>query len=190
MIKLTFLLLLNKVCTNVQAEPHLTHLQGETFDLRTANSSDEARLDIKARGFWRRDQDAFFDTRVTHVNAASCKDLDTATIFLRQEQEKKRAYNQRIMDVEHGTFTPLVIGTNGGMGVECTKFMATLAEMLSKKQNEDYSAVMGWLRTELSFEVLRATLLCVRGSRRPWFKHETVKISEDFGLRSIEAGLN
>ena len=93
------------------------------------------------------------------------------------------------MNVEHGTFTPLVIGTNGGMGVECSKFLANLAEMLSKKQNEEYSDVMGWLRTKLSFEVLRAAILCVRGSRRPWHRQDTVKISEDFGLRTIEAGL-
>ena len=123
------------------------------------------------------------------MNAASYKDLDTAALFLRQEQEKKRGYNQRVMNVEHGTFTPLVIGTNGGMGVECSKFLANLAEMLSKKQNEEYSDVMGWLRTKLSFEVLRAAILCVRGSRRPWHRQDTVKISEDFGLRTIEAGL-
>ena len=58
-----------------------------------------------------------------------------------------------------------------------------------KKQNEEYSDVMGWLRTKLSFEVLRAAILCVRGSRRPWHRQDTVKISEDFGLRTIEAGL-
>ena len=34
-----------------------------------------------------------------------------------QENEKKRKYNQRVLDVEMGTFTPLVFGTNGGMGI-------------------------------------------------------------------------
>ena len=59
--------LLDAVCTNVRSEPHLTKLTGEQFEYRTANTSDEARLDIKARNFWRRGQDAFFDIRVTHV---------------------------------------------------------------------------------------------------------------------------
>ena len=56
--------------------------------------------------------------RVTYVNALSQKDLSTESIFRKQENEKKRQYNQRIIliDVEHGTFTPLVLGTNGGMG--------------------------------------------------------------------------
>ena len=37
----------------------------------------------------------------------------TATIVKEQENEKKRKYNQRVIDVEMGTFTPLVFGTNG-----------------------------------------------------------------------------
>ena len=184
-----FTCLLDRVCNNVQAEPHLTPLTGEIFDHRTANTSREARLDIRARSFWRRGQDAFFDIRITHVNAASHRHLGTETIFLRQEQEKKRAYNQRVMDVEQGTFTPLVIGTNGGMGQECHKFMTNLADQLARKQNEKYSQVIGWLRTKLSFEVLRASLLCVRGSRRPWINQEATKVSTDFGLRFVEAGL-
>ncbi len=93
------------------------------------------------------------------------------------------------MDIEQGTFTPLVIGTNGGMGPECHCFMKNLAEMLSKKQNEDYSKVMGWLRTKLSFEVLRSSLLCVRGSRRPWKNIDPPKLSNDFGLLASEADL-
>ena len=91
------------------------------------------------------------------------------------------------MEVEHGTFTPLVIGTNGGMGVECDKFLKNLAELLSKKQNEKYSQVMGWLRTKLSFEVLRSCLLCVRGSRRPWYSKKSATVSSDFGLLMCEA---
>ena len=115
--------MLNKVCTNVASEPHLTPLSGEHLNYLTANRQDDARLDIKARGFWRRGQDAFFDIRVTHVNSRSNSNLDTAQIFERHEQEKKRVYNQRVVDVENGTFTPLVVGTNGGTGRECSAFI-------------------------------------------------------------------
>ena len=31
------------------------------------------------------------------------------------EQKKKRKYNQRILDGENGSFTPLIFTTNGGM---------------------------------------------------------------------------
>ena len=42
----------NYVCHNVATEPLLQPLSGETFTYRSAIVGDEARLDIKARGFW------------------------------------------------------------------------------------------------------------------------------------------
>ena len=186
-IKNTFTIMLNKVCTNVAAEPHLTPLTGEHLNYLTSNRQADARLDIKARGFWRRGQDAYFDIRVTHVNARSNSEFDTQTVFLRHEQEKKRAYNQRVVEVENGTFTPLVIGTNGGTGKECSAFIKHLCTLLAEKQNEYYSSVVNWLRTKLSFEVLKSSLLCVRGTRKPW-SNGYVAV-DDFALLSHEAGL-
>ena len=58
--------LLTEVCPNVGIEPELQPLSGETLALRTANRQDEARVDIRAQGFWgERKQDAFFDVRVS-----------------------------------------------------------------------------------------------------------------------------
>ena len=186
-IRNLFTALLNKVCTNVSSEPHLTPLSGEHLRYLTANRRNDARLDIKARGFWRRGQDAYFDIRVTHVNAKTNSNLPTAKVFEKQEQEKKRAYNERVIEIEHGTFTPLVMGTNGGAGKECTVFVKQLCFALSEKQNEHYNSTINWLRTKLSFEILKSSLLCVRGTRRPW--HKTFLAGEDFFLQSYEAGL-
>ncbi len=152
---------------------------------RTSNRQDDARLDIKARGFWRRGQDAYFDIRVTHVNARYNSNLNTAKIFEQHEQEKKRCYNQRVIDIEHGTFTPLVIGTNGGK--ECSVFVKQLCLFLSEKQNENYGMLVNWLRTKLSFEILKSSLLCIRGTRSPW--HKNFPIGNDFLLYKHEAGI-
>ena len=43
------------------------------------------------------------------------------------EQEKKRACNERILQIDHGTFTPLVFSVNGSMGRECQKLYLRLA---------------------------------------------------------------
>ncbi|CAH3155905.1 unnamed protein product [Pocillopora meandrina] len=59
---------INKVCNNVEIEPRLQPLDNERLHLRSAVTSSEARLDIKAGGFWSRGVSAFFDVRVTHVN--------------------------------------------------------------------------------------------------------------------------
>ena len=147
----------------MQTEPRLLPVTQEKFELRSANTSDEARLDIKAKGFWRKGETAFFDVRVTHVNSESSKNLDTSKQFRRHEDAKKREYLERVLEVEHATFTPLVFGTNGGMGEECGRFLTHLASKLSDKSNEKYSDTITWLRTRLSMELTRASLLCLRG---------------------------
>ena len=140
-------------------------LGGELFNLRSANTNPQARLDIKARGFWNRGQDAFFDVRVFNPNAPSYRNQDISNLFSKHEREKKREYNQRVLEVEHSVFTPLVFSTSGGMSKECTVFYKRLADLLSKKKDEPYSVTMGWLRCRLNFALLRSSILCVRGSR-------------------------
>ena len=53
--------LLSEVCHNVSTEPRLQPLSGKPLTHRTAITSDDARLDIRARGFWSAAQDAYFD---------------------------------------------------------------------------------------------------------------------------------
>ena len=43
----------------------------ETISLASANTTNDARLDIKTRGFWSRGQDAYFDVRVFYPYASS-----------------------------------------------------------------------------------------------------------------------
>ena len=43
---------LGKVCTKVEVEPQLQPLDNEPFNLRSTVTSPEARLDMKAGGFW------------------------------------------------------------------------------------------------------------------------------------------
>ena len=170
--------LLSQVCKDVATEPALQPVTGENFALRSANIEDNARLDVKARGFFRSGQCAFFDIRIAHVNSSSYGDLSTEQILDRAEKEKKWAYNSRVMEVEHGTFTPLVFGTNGAMGEECAKFHKLLAAKLAQKTGKHYFTVMQWLRTRLSFSILRSALLCLRGTRVPFYR--PVSIDTDF----------
>ena len=170
-----------------QSGPHLLPLDGETFDLKSTTTNPEARLDIKAGSFWSRGVTAFFDVRVTHVNSSSNQNKTTDTIFREHEMEKKRKYQQRILEVEMGSFTPLVFGTNGGMGKECQLFLKHLTSRMVDKFGEDYSSTMTWIRTRLSFEILRSTIMCIRGSRVP-FKVRNI-INEDFKLNTFVADL-
>ena len=108
----------SKVCKNVEVEPSLQPLDNERFNLRSAVTSSEARLDIKAGGFRSRGITAFFDVR---VNSKCNQSKPTSTIFKEQEDEKKRSeYQQRVLDVEMGSFTPLVFGTSGAWALRVT----------------------------------------------------------------------
>ena len=86
-----------------------------------------------------------FDVRVTHVNSTCNQNKSTESIFMGHEKEKKRKYQQRVIDVEMGSFTPLVFGTNGGTGKECKLFLSNLADKLSRKNGESYASAISGL---------------------------------------------
>ena len=113
---------------------------------------------------WRQGQNAFFDIRLTNTNARSQNYLPVSAILKKHEKEKKRDYNSRIMNVEHGTFTPLVFSLTGGEGPETFMFHKHIAQKIANKTEEKYEKVQTLIRCKLSFLILRSVLLCIRGS--------------------------
>ena len=156
--------LLDMVCHDVAVEPTLQPLTGEELN-RGANTAPDARLDVHCRGFWERQRAAFFDIRVCHPNADSYRDLTPNQVYKLHKDEKKRKYASRVLEVEQGTFTPLVFTTTGGMSDECQRYHSRLAELISAKKQEDYATTMSWIRTKVSFAILRTALVCLRGTR-------------------------
>ena len=165
---------LDDVCHDVKIEPQLLPLTGEHLN-RRANKSNEARLDVSAVGFWTRGDRAFFDVRVFIKYRQQKLDKSLAS----NEQEKKKVYNQRVIEIEHGSFTPLVFTSNGGMGRECQHFLTTLADKIAQKKHQQYSEVINWLRTKLSFALIRSLVLALRGYRG---KPKTITV--DTGVKS------
>ena len=99
--------LLNEVCRDVQVEPALITLSGQRFS-RASNQNDMARLDISARGLWNPMEKAFLDVRIFHPDAASNRSKSLPQLYACHENQKKRSYNDHIIQVEHGTFILLV----------------------------------------------------------------------------------
>ena len=152
------------VCNDVKLEPVLQEVTGETLN-HGANKAPDARLDIHARGFSKRQRSAFFDVRVCHPNADSYRDLTPTQIYKKHENEKKRQYAERVMEIEQGTFTPLVFTTTGGMADECVRYHSRLAELIANKKGESYSSAISWIRAKVSFAIVGSAILCLRGSR-------------------------
>ena len=97
---------LDSVCRGVGIEPHLQPLSGELLQPGTANSSDKARLDMVCDIFWAKSVQTYLDVRVFHPNAPSYIRKSVKSFYVNHENEKRRAYNDRIFNVERGTFTP------------------------------------------------------------------------------------
>ena len=89
-----------------------------------------------------------------------------AQLSKKSEQAKIREYRERILNVEHGDFTPLVFTCAGALAPQSHFTMKKITEKMSKKQNIQVSVVSGWLRCRLSLTLLRTTLLCIRATRR------------------------
>ncbi|XP_064392578.1 uncharacterized protein LOC135340186 [Halichondria panicea] len=155
--------LLSEVCNNVCIEPHLQPISGEHLPGTTANITEGARLDIAANGLWGgRFERTYFDVRVFNPHAASNRQTNP---YRKHEMVKKRAYESRIQEIEHSSFTPLVMSSTGGLGPASTSTYKRLATLLAAKWDQPYTFTMNWLRCRLSFSLLRSSIQAIRGAR-------------------------
>ena len=82
------------------------------------------------------------------------------------EIEKRRQDNEHVCEVEQGSFTLLVFSTSGGMGRQATVFFKRLASLLSRKRDQPYSHIIGWMRCHLGFSLFDPrSITCLRGTR-------------------------
>ena len=138
--------MLTEFCKDVRVEPQLQLLTDEAFSEKTANKSDQARVDVSARGFWLTDQVAFFHLSIFNPTAKRYVNQELRKSYKLNEKEKQKQYDQRILKVEHGTFTPPVMSTVAGMGRESRKFYARLSEIIFEKRKETYALIVSWIR--------------------------------------------
>ena len=85
------------------------------------------------------------------------------------------------MNIEQGTFTPLIYTIHGGMGPECATFHKNIAEKIAYKTGDNYAKVQTFIRCKLPFIIIRSALLCLRGSRTLKASN-LVNIDSDFNL--------
>ena len=79
------------------------------------------------------------------------------------EEAKKMKYSEEAA-LRQASFTPFVVPVDGILGREASFSIKHLAQKLAHKWEKSNSEVLGWMRARLSFAILRATNLCLRGS--------------------------
>ena len=140
---------LTEVYEDIRVEPQLQPLSGEKFSEKTSNKSDQNRVDISARSFWLTDQVAFFDVRVFNTSGKRYVNLELRKSYEANEEEKKKQCNDCILQIKHGTFTPLVMSITSSMGRESRKFYTLLSKMISEKRKENYAFIVSWIRRKI-----------------------------------------
>ena len=68
------------------------------------------------------------------------------------------------MEIEHGSFTPLVFTTTGRMADECRRYHCRLAELILTKKGEPYAVTISLIITKASFAILRGANLQTKGT--------------------------
>ena len=167
--------LLSDICPCVAVEPVLQPFSGEEFHLRSTIKEDHARLDVSAIEFWDKSKTtAYFDVKAFNNHASSNHSISAASCYCKHELEKMRKYERRVIDVEHGTFTPFVMSTNGGMGPSTTVTVKRITALLAEKTDTPYSKILNVIRCRLTFSLLDSAIMCIRGATssfgRPDFK--------------------
>ena len=132
----------SQVWTHVIKEPVVREA-----DVKNADGG--LRLDLGIRGVWQPQVEALFDVKVVDTDAPSHRTRSPEAILESGAKEKKRVYEQAVVE-RRGNFTPIVLSVDG---------------LLREKP---YSQTCGYVRARLAFAIIRATSLCLRGSRVKW----------------------
>ena len=87
------------------------------YSLSTLNTQDGAHLDVVMNGFWGgQSVKCFVDVRAFNPYAASNKCSSLSAAYRMLDNIKLGTYDQRIHEVEHASFSPLVFFSHWGSG--------------------------------------------------------------------------
>lgn len=129
-------------------------------------SQSDERGDILIRGLWDRGTDCIIDVRITDTDSKSQRAKDPMKVLENHEREKKKKYLGPCLE-QRRHFTPFVVSTDGLVGREASSLLRKLSSLLAEKSGKSYSEVRGFVNARMSIAIVRATHLCLRGSRVP-----------------------
>ena len=120
-------------------------------------------MDVSGVVVWGPYEKTFLDIRVMHPNAPRNKSIDQ--LYTDHENQKKNLYLERVLQIEKGSFTPIVLSTYGGFAPEAEMHQRRIATLIAEKRNECYADVINHIRTRMSFSLMKSILIAARGVR-------------------------
>ena len=116
------------------------------------------------------------DVRVMDTDQPTYRKNSPEKAIAGQERVKKKHYQELCFE-QRRHFAPYVCCTSGLLGKEAKAFNKRIATLLAKKWHTAYSVTCGYVYARISIAILRATHLCIRGSREP-FRNSSTKLSQ------------
>ena len=104
--------------------------------MRNGYNAENARVDVSGIGVWGPFERTFLDIRVMTPSGPSYVDKNIDQVYIAHEKQKKRAYNDRVIQMEKGTFTPIVMSTSGGVSNEADRHHKRIASLLYLRKEE------------------------------------------------------
>ena len=102
------------------------------------------------------------------------------------KEQKERAYNARILEVERGVVTPLVFSTSGGMGEEAKTLFKRVATKMANKTGQKYSETNTFIWKRLRFDLLKNNGHLTAGLQGQALPSSSTEISElDLNIEPI-----
>jgi hypothetical protein len=85
------------------------------------------------------------------------------------EREKKKKHLRACLEQRRHCFSPFVVSADGLLGEEAKILLRKLSAVLAEKWEKPHSEVCGCVKNARmrSIAIVRATHLCIRGSRIP-----------------------
>ena len=149
-----------------------------------SNTVNDARLDVSARSLFAPLDKAFLDIRVFNSQAKSNWEKKTPAMYKNHEEQKKREYLPRVMQVEKASgFIPVVMSTSGGVGREADSLIRRIADKIALKRKEKYCDVVAFIRRRVRFDLLKTCVISLRGYRKPSMNTDINSL--DFNLRKV-----
>ena len=156
--------------SSVRDEPALFQCHAGDSNANTPSTlpsnTNDTRGDILIRNCFKNGTDLIIDIRVTDLDAKSYQSRSPEKVLAEQEREKKRKHLSNCLDMRRN-FTPFVVSTDGMYGKEAKTLLQHLSRKLAAKWQKPYSQVCGYVFARMSVAIVRATHLCLRGSRIP-----------------------
>ena len=100
-----------------------------------------------------------------HPNSKSYINKLFNQVYVSHENEKKRTYEDRVVEVEKDSSTPIVLSARGRSSKETDRHHQRIVQLIADKKNESYTGLISHTRTRLRLSLLKNADSCQRRQR-------------------------